>query len=66
MAPDLILKADGSLDLPAGQPEKGSAKSIAPRLDKRIYWGRTLLVLVLTVAVWFLSVAVFAAFIDMT
>ena len=64
-APDLLLKADGSLDLPVGQSARPRAAPVETRAEKRIYWRRTLIVVVLTIAVWFLSLAVAASFIEM-
>jgi len=64
-APDLILKSDGSLDLPisqAARPRTPAGESFA---EKRIYWRRTFIVVVLTIAVWFLSLAIAASFIEM-
>jgi hypothetical protein len=64
-APDLILKADGSLDLPVGQSARPRAPTAESRAEKRIYWRRTFMVVVLTIAVWFLSLAVASSFIGM-
>jgi len=64
-APDLILKPDGSLDLPIGQEARPRAPAAESRAEKRIYWRRTIMVVALTVAVWFLSLAVAASFIEM-
>ena len=64
-APDLILKSDGSLDLPVGQAAKPRAAPVETRAEKRIYWRRTFMVVVLTIAVWFASLAVAAGFVSM-
>jgi len=64
-APDLIVRGDGSLDLPVGQPAKRRSASVETRAEKRIYWRRSFVVVVLTIAVWFLSLAVAASFIEM-
>jgi hypothetical protein len=48
-APDLVLHADGRLELPLGQPEK-------PRAPSRTPWLRIALAVVLATAFWFLSV----------
>ena len=61
-APDLILRADGSLDLPVGQRTRRRTATAESRAEKRIYWRRTFLVVVLTIAVWFVSLATAAAF----
>ena len=63
-APDLILKPDGSLDLPSGQAIKRAPAAAPSPKEKRIYWRRTFLVVILTVAVWFLSLALAATFIE--
>ena len=63
-APDLILLPDGSIDLPTGQRAKNPRQApVAPR-GKRIFWRRTFFVIVMTVAVWFLSVALAASFLE--
>jgi hypothetical protein len=62
-APDLILNPDGSIDLPTGTRKKRRFRAVEPAREKRIYWRRTFLVVVITIGVWFLSLAVTAAFI---
>jgi hypothetical protein len=63
-APALILKPDGTLDLPSGQAIKHAPVAAPSAKEKRIYWRRTLVVVILTVAVWFLSLALAASFIE--
>jgi hypothetical protein len=63
-APDLVLHADGRLDLPMSQAARpAKAKSKGAR-EKRIYWLRTLFVVAMTVAVWFLSVILTAGLLE--
>ncbi len=63
-APDLILRADGTIDLPPSQtPRRPPAERESGR-EKRIYWRRTFLVVVMTIAVWFLSLAIAATLIE--
>lgn len=58
-APDLVLHADGRIDLAAGRPRpRPAAKG-----ERRVSWRRTFVVM-LTVAVWILSLAVAASFIE--
>ena len=64
-APDLVLKADGSLDLPVGQAAKPRTTPVETRAEKRIYWRRTFVVVVLTIGVWFASLAMAAGFVSM-
>ena len=42
-APDLILRADGTVDVPLGQPAK-SRSAPAPAVRKKRRWGRALLI----------------------
>ena len=63
-APDLILRADGSIDLPPRQaPKRQAAERESPR-EKRIYWRRTFLVVLMTIAVWLLSLAIAATLLE--
>ena len=62
-APDLILRADGSIDLPTGRPRAKATESRVVK-EKRIYWRRTFLVVVMTIAVWFLSLAIAATLLE--
>ena len=55
-APDLVLHADGRLDLPTSQAARPAKVERKAAREKRIYWLRTLFVVAMTVAVWFLSV----------
>ena len=64
-APDLILFPDGSIDLPVRQRARTPRPAPESARAKRISWRRTFLVTVITVAVWFLSVALAAGFIEM-
>ena len=64
-APDLILLPDGSIDLPTRQRARTPRAAPESARAKRIYWRRTFFVIVITVAVWFLSVALAAGFIEM-
>jgi hypothetical protein len=64
-APDLILLPDGSIDLPTRQRARTPASAPESAKAKRISWRRTFLVTVITVAVWFLSVALAASFLEM-
>ena len=61
-APDLILRADGSIDLPSGRAR--SRRKTRAVKEKRIYWRRSFLVVVMTIAVWFLSLAIAASLIE--
>ena len=63
-APALILKPDGSIELPASQPPRREKVTAEPVQDKRIYWRRTFFVVVLTIGVWFLSLAIAATVIN--
>ena len=61
-APDLILRADGSIDLPTGRAR--SRRNTRAVKEKRIYWRRSFLVVVMAIAVWFLSLAIAASLIE--
>ena len=61
-APNLILNPDGSIDLPTGSRNKRRFRAVEPAREKRIYWRRTFLVVVIAIGVWFMSLAVTAAF----
>lgn len=54
-APDLVLRADGRLELPAGQKRKGGAVGLA-RDIKRMSWRRTLMIVALAGLFWILAV----------
>ena len=55
-APDLLLLADGRIELPVGQPSKRTVSDAGrPAAERRISWRRTFLVVVLSVAFWFVS-----------
>ena len=62
-APTLILNRDGSIEVPAGAAAGRRIKEESPAREKRIYWRRTFVVVILTIGVWFLSLAMTAAFI---
>jgi hypothetical protein len=63
-APDLVLHADGRLDLPISQAAKPAKVERKAAREKRIYWLRTLFVVAMTVAVWFLSVILTAGLLE--
>jgi hypothetical protein len=63
--PDLILQADGSIDLPLGQTAKSAvapsdSAAARPRMSKL----RTLMILILAATFWFLSVAITATILE--
>lgn len=45
--PDLLLRRDGALELPLGQPLRNPAAVAASGRSKKIFWGRGLMVLFL-------------------
>lgn len=45
--PDLLLRHDGALELPLGQPLRNPAAAAATGKSKKIFWGRGLMVLFL-------------------
>ncbi|HEX8482742.1 MAG TPA: hypothetical protein VF650_12640 [Allosphingosinicella sp.] len=68
-APDLVLRADGRIDLPLGQrprsvaalaPSSPAAVAEARRMSKR----RTLLIVLLAAAFWFMSLALTSSIIS--
>jgi hypothetical protein len=64
VAPDLVLFADGRIELPVGPlPKRGSAKP-KTKAEKRISWRRTLLVLVVAAIAWTMSVFLGVAFLS--
>lgn len=63
-APDLILCADGTLDLPPSQAPRRPPVEREFGREKRIYWRRTLLVVVMTIAIWFLSLVIAAILLE--
>ena len=55
--PDLMLRPDGSLALPAAQPIK--RPQLAPeRSTRRLSWGRTALIILFALAFWTFSLVV--------
>ena len=60
-APDLVLHADGRLELPAGQARKTSPAGLVRNI-RRMSWGRTFMIVVLAALVWFLAVFLTVAF----
>ena len=61
-APDLILWADGTVDVPLGQPAKSSAVP-APTWRRKRRWGRALLIFSFLLAYSFISFVVMVNFI---
>ena len=61
-APDLVLHADGRIELPMGKPTKSKTAAAAP--ERRISWRRTFLVVVLSVAFWMVSLFLAASVIE--
>jgi hypothetical protein len=62
--PDLVLHADGRLDLPAEQGARSAKAATKAAKEKRIYWLRTLFVVAMIVTVWFLSLALTAGLLE--
>ena len=62
--PDLVLHPDGRLDLPAEQGANRTKAATKAAREKRIYWLRTLSVVAMIVAVWFLSLALASGLIE--
>lgn len=62
--PDLVLHADGRLDLPAEQGAKRTKAATKAAKEKRVYWLRTLFVVAMIVTVWFLSLALTAGILE--
>ena len=58
-APDLLLRPDGSIDLPAGQAVKAQ-----PAERRRMSKLRTSIVILLAGALWFLSLLLTALFVE--
>ena len=58
-APDLLLRPDGSIDVPTGQALKTQPEA-QPRMSKM----RTLIVVLLAAGLWFLSLAITATFME--
>lgn len=61
-APDLLLHPDGRIDLPVGRRPRGAGAlpapaPTAPGRDRGLSKRRTLLIVLLAVAFWFLSLA---------
>ncbi len=55
-APDLVLHADGRIELPPAQREKKSAPEPKAASRDRISWRRTIFVTVVVAGLWLLSV----------
>ena len=62
--PDLVLHADGLLDLPTEQGARKAKAETRAAKEKRIYWLRTLFVVAMIVTVWFLSLALTAGLLE--
>ena len=60
-APDLVLHADGRLELPAGQARKQGPAGLVRNI-RRMSWGRTFMIVVLAALIWFLAVFLSASF----
>jgi hypothetical protein len=58
-APDLLLRPDGSIDIPKGQSMK-----VQPEAKPRMSKLRTLVVILLAAGLWFLSLAITATFME--
>jgi hypothetical protein len=62
--PDLVLRPDGTIDLPTGQ-SAGKAASVPSRFNKRISWQRTFLfMLILMIGIfagWVMTALVFSS-----
>ena len=63
-APDLVLFADGHIELPARPLPKRDTARAKTKADKRISWRRTFLVLVVAAIAWTMSVLVGVAFLS--
>ena len=55
-APDLILRTDGTIDLPLGQSPKGNGEAFVGKGDPQKLWRLGLLFLVLSALLSFVSV----------
>lgn len=63
-APDLILHADGRLEVPVGQPKKAAKARMVPGVPRGMSWRRTLATILFASILWFLSVAFTASLLE--
>lgn len=64
-APDLILHADGRVEVPLGQKRKSAIAGLMPGGRRGLSWGRTLVIILLLGIVWVLSAFLTANFLEM-
>jgi len=64
-APDLVLHADGRIEVPIGQRKKLAMSRLMPNVRTGMSWRRTALIVVLIALVWFFSVFLTASFMEM-
>ena len=64
-APDLVLHADGRVEVPLGQKRKSAISGLMPGRRHGLSWGRTLVIILLLGIVWVLSAFLTANFLEM-
>jgi len=64
-APDLVLHADGRIEVPVGQPKKSALGGLVPGGGRGMSWRRTLVIVFLIGVVWFFSAFLTASFFEM-
>lgn len=64
-APDLILHADGRVEVPLGQKRKPGITGLVPGVRRGMSWGRTLIIVVVLAIVWCVSAYLTATFLEM-
>ena len=64
-APDLVLHADGRIEVPIGQRKKPSMSRLMPGVRTGMSWRRTAFIVVLIALVWFFSAFLTASFLEM-
>ena len=63
-APDLILHADGRIEVPLGQKRKSAITGLMPGVRRGLSWRRTIAMIILLGGLWFLAVFLSATFLE--
>ena len=64
-APDLVLHADGRIDVPIGQRRKPAISRLIPNVRTGMSWGRTAFIILLVAVLWFFSIFLTVSFMEM-
>ena len=64
-APDLVLHADGRIDVPIGQRRKPAMTRLIPNVSTGMSWRRTAFIVFLVALVWFFALFLTVSFMEM-